>query len=164
MHWRGEERLLGWTYVSVEMIYYVRFFYELTCLPILNNNRLIFQVCNAVYVRLNYTQPLCACPQRWGIIVNNQLSLSFLNTKPPFNWYSTSTAGEILNRCWIFLCRIRTWIWCPVELRPTSKFIPASHIRPFITWEACWLATIILGIVIVVVVIFLTMFVNVKSN
>lgn len=23
------------------------------------------QVCNAVYVRLNYTQPLCACPPRW---------------------------------------------------------------------------------------------------
>lgn len=25
---------------------------------------LITQVCNAVYVRLNYTQPLCACPSR----------------------------------------------------------------------------------------------------
>ncbi|EEB16299.1 hypothetical protein Phum_PHUM417570 [Pediculus humanus corporis] len=24
----------------------------------------IQQVCNAVYVRLNYTQPLCACPSR----------------------------------------------------------------------------------------------------
>ncbi|KFB35534.1 hypothetical protein LOC100573121 [Anopheles sinensis] len=24
----------------------------------------IQQVCNAVYVRLNYTQPLCACPPR----------------------------------------------------------------------------------------------------
>lgn len=25
----------------------------------------IQQVCNAVYVRLNYTQPLCACPSRY---------------------------------------------------------------------------------------------------
>lgn len=24
----------------------------------------LFKVCNAVYVRLNYTQPLCACPSR----------------------------------------------------------------------------------------------------
>lgn len=24
-----------------------------------------FQVCNAVYVRLNWTQPLCACPSRY---------------------------------------------------------------------------------------------------
>jgi len=25
----------------------------------------MFQVCNAVYVRLNFTQPLCACPSRY---------------------------------------------------------------------------------------------------
>ena len=25
---------------------------------------LLIQVCNAVYVRLNYTQPLCVCPPR----------------------------------------------------------------------------------------------------
>lgn len=38
------------------------YFYFFTIPMVLS---VFFQVCNAVYVRLNWTQPLCACPSRY---------------------------------------------------------------------------------------------------
>lgn len=42
--------------------------------------RPIFQVCNAVYVRLNYTQPLCACPARYRDPCSASLNADDLHT------------------------------------------------------------------------------------
>lgn len=39
-----------------------------------------FQVCNAVYVRLNYTQPLCACPARYRDPCSASLNADDLHT------------------------------------------------------------------------------------
>lgn len=38
------------------------------------------QVCNAVYVRLNYTQPLCACPSRYKEPCSASLNADDLHT------------------------------------------------------------------------------------
>lgn len=38
------------------------------------------QVCNAVYVRLNYTQPLCACPSRYREPCSASLNSDDLHT------------------------------------------------------------------------------------
>ncbi|XP_053611967.1 uncharacterized protein dsx-c73A [Plodia interpunctella] len=40
----------------------------------------IQQVCNAVYVRLNYTQPLCACPERYRDPCSASLNADDLHT------------------------------------------------------------------------------------
>lgn len=39
-----------------------------------------FQVCNAVYVRLNWTQPLCACPSRYRDPCSASLNSDDLHT------------------------------------------------------------------------------------
>lgn len=40
----------------------------------------IQQVCNAVYVRLNWTQPLCACPSRYRDPCSASLNSDDLHT------------------------------------------------------------------------------------
>ncbi|XP_025424924.1 uncharacterized protein LOC112693884 [Sipha flava] len=51
------------------------------------------QVCNAVYVRLNYTQPLCACPSRYKEPCSASLNADDLHTTE----LSTDTTGKILT-------------------------------------------------------------------
>lgn len=46
----------------------------------LNIFLITFQVCNAVYVRLNYTQPLCACPARYRDPCSASLNADDLHT------------------------------------------------------------------------------------
>lgn len=48
---------------------------------LINGDRnLLLQVCNAVYVRLNYTQPLCACPARYRDPCSASLNADDLHT------------------------------------------------------------------------------------
>ncbi|XP_050429460.1 uncharacterized protein LOC126838794 isoform X2 [Adelges cooleyi] len=51
------------------------------------------QVCNAVYVRLNYTQPLCACPSRYKEPCSASLNADDLHTTE----LSTDTTGKVLT-------------------------------------------------------------------
>jgi len=51
------------------------------------------QVCNAVYVRLNYTQPLCACPSRYKEPCSASLNADDLHTTE----LSTDKTGKILT-------------------------------------------------------------------
>ncbi|XP_075210411.1 doublesex cognate 73A [Lycorma delicatula] len=51
------------------------------------------QVCNAVYVRLNYTQPLCACPSRYREPCSASLNSDDLHTTE----LSTDPKGKILT-------------------------------------------------------------------
>ncbi|KAL1139272.1 hypothetical protein AAG570_006258, partial [Ranatra chinensis] len=51
------------------------------------------QVCNAVYVRLNYTQPLCACPSRYREPCSASLNSDDLHTTE----LSADPKGKILT-------------------------------------------------------------------
>ncbi|KAF6211099.1 hypothetical protein GE061_014213 [Apolygus lucorum] len=53
----------------------------------------IQQVCNAVYVRLNYTQPLCACPSRYREPCSASLNADDLHTTE----LATSPNGKVLT-------------------------------------------------------------------
>lgn len=53
----------------------------------------IQQVCNAVYVRLNYTQPLCACPSRYREPCSASLNSDDLHTTE----LATSPNGKVLT-------------------------------------------------------------------
>ncbi|XP_014251315.1 uncharacterized protein LOC106667713 [Cimex lectularius] len=51
------------------------------------------QVCNAVYVRLNYTQPLCACPSRYREPCSASLNSDDLHTTE----LSAGSTGKVLT-------------------------------------------------------------------
>ncbi|XP_050532005.1 uncharacterized protein LOC126900380 [Daktulosphaira vitifoliae] len=51
------------------------------------------QVCNAVYVRLNYTQPLCACPSRYKEPCSASLNADDLHTTE----LSADNTGKVLT-------------------------------------------------------------------
>lgn len=54
-------------------------------------------MCNAVYVRLNYTQPLCACPSRYKEPCSASLNTDDLHTTE----LSTDPTGKVSqNKCW----------------------------------------------------------------
>lgn len=55
------------------------------------NEYVLLQVCNAVYVRLNYTQPLCACPSRYKEPCSASLNADDLHTTE----LSTDTSGKV---------------------------------------------------------------------
>lgn len=54
----------------------------------------LFQVCNAVYVRLNYTQPLCACPSRHQDPCSASLNSDDLHTTE----LASTTRGKVGTR------------------------------------------------------------------
>ncbi|KAG8232345.1 hypothetical protein J437_LFUL008813 [Ladona fulva] len=67
----------------------------------------IQQVCNAVYVRLNHTQPLCACPSRYkdpcsaSLNVDDQHSMELVTDirKKPLTMVKTCEVSSEMREC-----------------------------------------------------------------
>lgn len=73
------------------LIFVLRFNHMMVNNNYSNQYEYVLQVCNAVYVRLNYTQPLCACPSRYKEPCSASLNADDLHTTE----LSTDTTGKV---------------------------------------------------------------------